>query len=130
MNKKLWTLLTTLLIIGVYATVALADPGNMVEVDAGLTTTDKTELANKLQEIFKGIGYFIGVIAVGALIFNGFRLATATNEQIRAEVKTHIMWTLGAVVLVALALMIVGYVIGLVGGGGTAFIDTVKTYIV
>lgn len=88
--------------------------GDIVEVDAGLNTTDKQVLADKLQDIFKGIGYFIGVIAVGVLIFNGFRLATATNEQKRAEVKTHIVWTLGAVVLVALALMIVGYVISLV----------------
>ena len=97
------------------AGVVLAD-GDLVEVNAGLNTTDKTVLANKLQDIFKGIGYFIGVIAVGVLIFNGFRLATATNEQKRAEVKTHIIWTLGAVVLVALAMMIVGYVISLVGG--------------
>lgn len=102
------------------AGVAIAD-GDIVKVDAGLNTTDKQVLADKLQDIFKGIGYFIGVIAVGVLIFNGFRLATATNEQKRAEVKTHIVWTLGAVVLVALALMIVGYVISLVGGdGGTA----------
>ena len=42
-----------------------------------------------------------------------------TNEQKRAEVKTHIIWTLGAVVLVALAMMIVGYVISLVGGDAT-----------
>jgi len=100
------------------AGVALADDdaaGNIVKVDAGLNTTDKTILANKLQDIFKGIGYFIGVVAVGVLIFNGFRLASTTNEQRRAEVKSHIVWTLGAVVLVALALMIVGYVIGLVG---------------
>ncbi len=90
--------------------------GDIVEVDAGLNTTDKQVLADKLKDIFKGIGYFIGVIAVGVLIFNGFRLATATNEQKRAEVKTHIIWTLGAVVLVALAMMIVGYVISLVGG--------------
>lgn len=96
------------------AGVALA-ADDIVKVDAGLNTTDKTVLANKLQDIFKGIGYFIGVVAVGVLIFNGFRLAATTNEQRRAEIKSHIVWTLGAVVLVALALMIVGYVIGLVG---------------
>lgn len=90
--------------------------GDLVEVNAGLNTADKTQLADKLKDIFQGIGYFIGIIAVGVLIFNGFRLATATNEQKRAEVKTHIIWTLGAVVLVALAMMIVGYVISLVGG--------------
>lgn len=93
--------------------------GDLVEVNAGLNTADKTQLADKLKDIFQGIGYFIGIIAVGVLIFNGFRLATATNEQKRAEVKTHIIWTLGAVVLVALAMMIVGYVISLVGGGGS-----------
>lgn len=97
------------------AGVVLAD-GDLVEVNVGLNTADKTQLANKLKDIFQGIGYFIGIIAVGVLIFNGFRLATATNEQKRAEVKTHIIWTLGAVVLVALAMMIVGYVISLVGG--------------
>lgn len=97
------------------AGVALADD-NLVDVNVGLNTADKTQLANKLKDIFQGIGYFIGIIAVGVLIFNGFRLATATNEQKRAEVKTHIIWTLGAVVLVALAMMIVGYVISLVGG--------------
>ena len=97
------------------AGVVLAD-GDLVEVNVGLNTADKTQLADKLKDIFQGIGYFIGIIAVGVLIFNGFRLATATNEQKRAEVKTHIIWTLGAVVLVALAMMIVGYVISLVGG--------------
>ena len=97
------------------AGVVLAD-SDLVEVNVGLNTADKTQLADKLKDIFQGIGYFIGIIAVGVLIFNGFRLATATNEQKRAEVKTHIIWTLGAVVLVALAMMIVGYVISLVGG--------------
>ena len=97
------------------AGVVLAD-ADLVKVNVGLNTADKTQLANKLKDIFQGIGYFIGIIAVGVLIFNGFRLATATNEQKRAEVKTHIIWTLGAVVLVALAMMIVGYVISLVGG--------------
>ncbi len=97
------------------AGVVLAD-GDLVKVNVGLNTADKTQLADKLKDIFQGIGYFIGIIAVGVLIFNGFRLATATNEQKRAEVKTHIIWTLGAVVLVALAMMIVGYVISLVGG--------------
>ena len=97
------------------AGVVLADT-DLVEVNVGLNTADKTQLADKLKGIFQGIGYFIGIIAVGVLIFNGFRLATATNEQKRAEVKTHIIWTLGAVVLVALAMMIVGYVISLVGG--------------
>ena len=91
---------------------------DLVEVNVGLNTADKTQLADKLKDIFQGIGYFIGIIAVGVLIFNGFMLATATNEQKRAEVKTHIIWTLGAVVLVALAMMIVGYVISLVGGDG------------
>lgn len=90
---------------------------DIVDIDAGLNPTDQKQLADKLQSIFKGIGYFIGVVAVGVLIFNGFRLATATNEQKRAEVKTHIMWTLGAVALVALSLMIVGFVIALVKGG-------------
>lgn len=105
----------TALILCCYCAVVLAD-GDIVAIDAGLQTTDKTVLANKLKEIFTGIGYFIGVIAVGALIFNGFKLATASNEQKRAEVKTHIVWVLGAVVLVALALMIIGYVVSLVGG--------------
>jgi len=97
------------------AGVSLAE---MVEVNAGMQTADKEALADQIKKIIQGLGYFIGVIAVGVLIFNGFRLATATNEQKRAEVKIHIIWTLGAVVLVALAMMIVGYVISLVGGDG------------
>lgn len=95
------------------AGVSLAE---MVEVNAGMQAADKEALADQIKKIIQGLGYFIGVIAVGVLIFNGFRLATATNEQKRLEVKTHIAWTLGAVVLVALAMMIVGYVISLVGG--------------
>jgi len=95
------------------AGVSLAE---MVEVNAGMQAADKEALADQIKKIIQGLGYFIGVTAVGVLIFNGFRLATATNEQKRAEVKTHIIWTLGAVVLVALAMMIVGYVISLVGG--------------
>jgi hypothetical protein len=41
-------------------------------------------------------------------------LVTAGDEQKRAQAKTHIMWTLGGVVLVGLALMIVGGVISLI----------------
>ncbi len=104
-------ILTTLLILGLFAAVGLADT---VDVSVGLDKTDQTALAGQLLAIFKGIGALIGVVAVGALIYNGFRLATAANEQVRAEVKNNIMWTMGAVALVALALMIVGWVVGLV----------------
>jgi uncharacterized membrane protein len=86
--------------------VAVAD--ELVPIDAGLATVDKTALATKIKDIFVGIGYFVGVVAVGSLIFNGFRLVAAGDEQKRAQAKTHIMWTLGGVVLVGLALMIVG----------------------
>jgi len=113
--KRFLFLIVLVLIVG-WSTVALADT-NMVAVDAGLQSTDKTVLANKIKDIILGIAYFVGVIAVAAMVFNGLKIANPlTDEQGRDKAKTNIGWALGAVVIVALALMIVGYVVSLVGG--------------
>lgn len=112
MNRKHTTVALTLIMLLIFCGTAIAS--EMVPIDAGLSSVDKVTLATKIKDIFLGIGYFIGVVAVGALIFNGFRLVTAGDEQKRAQAKTHIMWTLGGVVLVGLALMIVGGVISLI----------------
>jgi peptidoglycan biosynthesis protein MviN/MurJ (putative lipid II flippase) len=115
LNRSVKIIAIAILVLCCFCAVALAD-GDIVAVDAGLQTTDKDALADKLKDIFTGIGWFIGIVAVGALILCGFRLTMAKNEQKREEIKDHIKWVLAAVVLVALAMMIVGYVVSLVGG--------------
>jgi len=112
LNRKLIILASAIILLS-FCGPAIAS--EVVPIDAGLGSVDKTALATKLKDIFVGIGYFVGVVAVGSLIFNGFRLVLAGDEQKRAQAKTHIMWTLGGVVLVGLALMIVGAVISLIG---------------
>jgi len=112
LNRK--HVVVALMLIMLFAFCGAAVASEMVPIDAGLSSVDKATLANKIKDIFLGIGYFIGVVAVGSLIFNGFRLVTAVDEQRRAQAKTHIIWTLGGVVLVGLALMIVGGVISLI----------------
>lgn len=110
-------LIIAILIMCAFAVPVIADDEkatdvNIIDVGSGLAAVEQDALATKILDIFTGIGYFIGVIAVGALIYCAFQLATG-DERKRAEAKTHILWTLGAVVLVGLALLIVGFVINL-----------------
>jgi len=112
LKKKAASLtLIALIIILVFSVQALAD--TTIDIGAGLDDVSKEALANKIKDILVTIGYFAGIIAVGSLIFSGFKLATAGNENKRAEAKSQIMWTLGGVVLVGMALMIVGFVASL-----------------
>ena len=88
------------------------DPTGMIDVGSGLGEVEKDALAEKILDIITSIGYFIGVVAVGALVYNAFRLATG-DEKKRADAKSHIFYTLGAVILVGMALLIVGWIAGL-----------------
>jgi len=100
-----------------YVVPVMATGGETIPVDSGvLGGTDKTALSNTLKNIIMGVGYFIGIIAVGALVYNGFKIAISTNEQKRMEAKTHLFWALGGVVLVALSFMLVDVVVNLVAG--------------
>lgn len=100
-----------------YVVPVMATGGETIPVDSGvLGGTDKTALSNTLKNIIMGVGYFIGIIAVGALVYNGFKIAISTNEQRRMEAKTHLFWALGGVVLVALSFMLVDVVVNLVAG--------------
>lgn len=80
------------------------------------TTVDKSQLATKIKTIGLGIGSLIGVVAVCAMIFCAFRLATSKDERGRADAISHLMWAIGAVVIVGLAMAIVGFVANLVTG--------------
>lgn len=100
-----------------YVVPVMATGGETIPVDSGvLGGTDKTALSNTLKNIIMGVGYFIGIVAVGALVYNGFKIAISTNEQKRMEAKTHLFWALGGVVLVALSFMLVDVVVNLVAG--------------
>lgn len=91
---------------------AASDP----DIATGLNSVDGSTLAEKIISIATGAGALIGAVAVGAMIFTGFKLATSTTEQKRAESLTHLMWSLGAVGIVGLSLVIVGFVAKLVKG--------------
>lgn len=106
-------IIMALFIVGMLTIPAItAYAEGTIDVGSGLAAVEQDALAQKILDIFTGIGYFIGVVAVGSLIFNAFQLATG-DERKRADAKTHVLWTLGAIVLVGLALLIVGFVVGL-----------------
>jgi len=108
-KSKLIFVLSLLLVM----TFALPVVAEVVQVDAGLNSVDQNALANTVKNILMKIGYFIGIAAVGALIFSAYRM-TIGNEKQREEAKTHVLWSLGAVVLVAMSIMVVGFVANLV----------------
>lgn len=111
--KKRKIIVLTLLMVCMFTMPVLADdPTGMIDVGSGLGEVEKDALAEKILDIITSIGYFIGVVAVGALVYNAFRLATG-DEKKRADAKSHIFYTLGAVILVGMALLIVGWVAGL-----------------
>ncbi|NPV89575.1 MAG: hypothetical protein HPY50_02210 [Firmicutes bacterium] len=81
------------------------------QIGTGLdSSVDQAQLADKFLKVSTGVGALIGAVCVGVLIYNGFRLTTATNEKTRAEVKEHIVYAFGGIALVAFALVIVGFV--------------------
>lgn len=111
--RRLKIMMTALIMLFIFGTPVAFGAGDTIDVGSGLNTVDQSTLAKQIISILTSVGYFIGVIAVGSLIFNGFRLSTG-DERKRAEAKTNILWTLAAVVLVGMALLIVGFVAGLI----------------
>jgi len=108
LNKKV--IFLTLLSILVFVPTAL---GAGIDVGTGLTGT-KEVLGDSIQNIFTGIAYFIGITAVGALIFCGIRFVVATDDRVRLQAKAHVGWVLGGIVLASLSFIIVGYIVSLI----------------
>lgn len=99
-----------------FLTVTLPAYAEELDIKTGLEDVDKAALATKIRSIGLGVGSLIGVVAVCAMIFCGFRLATAKDERSRADAISHMMWAIGAVVVVGLAMAAVGFVANLVSG--------------
>lgn len=115
-NKKV--LAVTIIFLALAAVIFLAEPAFAagIKVNAGLSSQSETELGTAIKDIVVKIGSLIGAIAICALIFNGFRLGTASNEQKRAEALNGIKWALIAVIIVGLAVMSVSFVASIVSG--------------
>lgn len=110
MSKKI--IILAILIIGFFACPALADP---IDVNAGIgSVTDQNQLGETIKNIITKIGSLIGVVAVCALIFNGFKLSMASDERKREDALSGIKWALIAVVIVGLAVMGVSFIASLV----------------
>jgi amino acid transporter len=111
--KKLWFALTTAVFILINTTTAFATNntnGVAVDITAGLGQVDNATLAEKIIGIATGIGAIAGAIAVAALVYVGFRMATAVDERARAEAKEHMMQILIGLGVIGLAVMIVGFI--------------------
>lgn len=110
MSKKI--IILAILIIGFLACPVLADP---IDVNAGIgSVTDQNQLGETIKNIITKIGSLIGVVAVCALIFNGFKLSMASDERKREDALSGIKWALIAVVIVGLAVMGVSFIASLV----------------
>ena len=108
----------------VNAAKALAENGTgntsgnsgVISVGAGLKqSVDSDVLAGKIISIAGGIGALAGAVCIAMLVYAGIRLTTATNEKTRAEAKDHIKHALMGVAIVALAVLIVAFVITILG---------------
>jgi predicted permease len=84
----------------------------MIKVGAGLEQSVTADvLANKIIAIAGAIGGLAGAICIAMLVYAGIRLTTATNEKTRAEAKDHIKHALIGVAIVALALLVVAFIV-------------------
>lgn len=122
-NKKKSIFILAIMLICLMAVPAFADnddksnTGTSIKVDAGIgTETDQEQLGGTIKGIITKVGSLIGVVAVCALIFNGFKLGMASDERKREEALSGIKWALIAVVIVGLAVMGVSFIASLVGG--------------
>lgn len=113
MKKRIKKAVTATLFFLMYTLPALAvDPP---DIGTGLAQDVSGQvLADKILGISVAVGALVGAVCVAVLIYNGFKMTTATNEQKRAEAKDHIMYAFGGVAIVALALTIVGFVINVI----------------
>lgn len=114
-NKKKSIFILAIMLICLMAVPAFAT-GTSIKVDAGIgTETDQEQLGETIKGIITKVGSLIGVMAVCALIFNGFKLGMASDERKREEALSGIKWALIAVVIVGLAVMGVSFIASLVG---------------
>ena len=89
---------------------------NNPDITTGLTNVKASDLATKIINIATGIGAVAGAIAVAALIYVGFRMATATDERTRAEAKAHMMQILIGLGIIGLAVMVVAFIAFVIKG--------------
>ncbi|NYE57131.1 pilin [Carboxydothermus ferrireducens] len=91
--------------------MALAEgTGTNPDITKGLdTAVNEATLANKIVSISTKVGALIGAVAVGAFILGAFQVATAANEEARAQGKQKMMWALAGVAAVGLAVVIVSF---------------------
>ncbi len=116
-NKKankitfLSLLVLALLVAAVPSFAAPTDP----DITTGLQNVDAATLADKILNIFIGIGALSGAVATAMLIYLGFKLKTG-KEETREKAKDHIRYVFIGMAVVALSVMIVGFAAFLIKG--------------
>lgn len=116
MKKKFVSLLTTLYFTLMFPVMAFAAENG---INAGLETVDNEALGSKIVGIATGFGALIGAAAVAALVYAGFRMATATTEQAQAEAKGILIRAIAGIAIVGLAVVLVGFFCHVITGAGT-----------
>ncbi|MFX4261175.1 hypothetical protein ACOBQJ_03125 [Pelotomaculum propionicicum] len=116
MKKNFVSLLTTLYFTLIFPVMAFAAENG---INAGLETVDSEALGSKIVGIATGFGALIGAVAVGMLVYSGFRLATATTEQAKAEAKGHFIQVIIGVAVAGLAVTLVGFICQTISGAGS-----------
>lgn len=112
MKNKINILLNTIFIIFIFPAVAFA--AENPDISTGLENVDKNALADKIINIATGAGALAGAVAVVMLVYVGYRMVTATNENGRAEAKGHFVQVLLGLGVVGLSIMLVGFVCSLI----------------
>lgn len=112
MKNKIKTLLTTVYFTLIFPVVAFA--AGEEGISAGLEDVDGGTLAEKIISIATGIGALAGAVGVVMLIYVGYRMVTATNEQGRADAKGHFVQIMIGLGVIGLAVMMVGFVCSLI----------------
>lgn len=109
MNKKLIaTIKAVLTTVFLFAVSVSAFAAENVDITAGLTEVSSNDVAKKIIYVAVGGAAISGSVAVGMLIYLGYRLKTAT-EQKRAEVFEHIKYVFIGLAVVSLAVVTVGF---------------------
>jgi hypothetical protein len=120
--KSLLAIFSFCAIFGVvnFAVAATPDLGMQFGASIGLSSTDPRVIAARIIQIFLG---FLGIIAVGLIIYAGFLWMTAAGneDKIDQAKKTLVSAIIGLVIILSafgIATFILTKILGAVGNGG------------
>ena len=127
-------LLVQVLLAGIFflssSLPALAAEGERVELVNPLKFIGVNSPGELLVKVFRGFAGLMGAIAIAFVVFSGFKLVIATNEEAVKTAKSSLTWSVGGFIVALLSFTIISGVSKFLGFEpgpvGDVFVNPIK----